>query len=91
MRKRILIFGCSLLFLAGSVFTLYKIAIPDTSYTVTSVNADASKQIVENNEEITYEASVSTQSELTFSNHNRKSGELENLMFKIAEKTNPNE
>ena len=72
--------------LAGSIYGLYRFAMPET----TSIAYTANNNIVQEtttNETIQETSIVATESELSFTNHNRKSGELENLMFKIAEKT----
>lgn len=84
--KKFLIPCAVCLCLAGSIYGLYCFAIPDTA----SIAYTAHNHIVQEtmiDETIQETRTVATESELSFTNHNRKSGELENLMFKIAEKT----
>ena len=78
---------CAVCFvLAGSIYGLYRFAMPETtSIAYTANNNIAKKTTID--ETIQETSTVATESELSFTNHNRKSGELENLMFKIAEKT----
>lgn len=72
--------------LAGSIYGLYRFAMPETTSIAYTANNNITKETTVD-ETIQETSTVATESELSFTNHNRKSGELENLMFKIAEKT----